>query len=204
MNPKANNKEAYITHDLEASDAYSILNSIIVPRPIAFITTRGENGIINAAPFSYFNIVCTKPAIVSVSIERRQSIRKDTAHNIFTNKEYVINICSVDMAAAVSCASKDHPPEISEIDVTSLSLIASEKISVPRIANTLIQMECYLFQALEVGDLKGDLILGKVLKVHLHKEILNPNGQIDFKKLNPLARLSGNAYAKLDPFFNRD
>lgn len=201
--PEAYQYEAFLSQDLDgASEPYKLLNSIIVPRPIAFITTKSENGIINAAPFSYFNAVCTEPVLISVAISRRNGQRKDTSRNIFATKEFVINICSVDLAKVISFAAQDFPPDISEIDLSKLSLLASKKISVPRIANTPIQMECVFKQTIEFGENRGDLIIGEVVNIHLHKKILDSKGHIDFEKLNPLARLSGKTYAELTNFFD--
>lgn len=197
--PEARKIEDFVTHDLNGFSKF--LNSIVVPRPIAFVTSKSLNGIINAAPFSYFNIVCTTPPTVSISVQRRQGQRKDTSQNIISTKEFVINICSVDIAKAVGIASGDFPHDVSEIDLADLSLISSQKISVPRIANTLAQMECLFSQVIEVGSDKVDLIIGEVLAIHLHKDILNSNGEVSFEKLNPLARLSGPTYARINDFF---
>jgi flavin reductase (DIM6/NTAB) family NADH-FMN oxidoreductase RutF len=202
MHPKAHQKDEFIAHDLlGSSQQYTFINSIIVPRPIAFITTRGTNGIINAAPYSYFNAVCMQPPIISISIEWRSGQRKDTAHNIFLTKNFVVNICSFDMANVVAQAGRDIPREVSEIELTELSLIASELVSAPRISNTPIQLECRFKTSFEIEN-KGDLILGEVVRVHMLKEILNDKGHVDFAKLNPLARLSGPTYGKITDFFD--
>ena len=198
---KTHQKDEFITHDLiESSQPYTFLNSIVVPRPIALITTKGTGGVVNAAPFSYFNVVSIQPTLISVSIEWRHGQRKDTAHNIFSTKEFVINICSLELAKAVSQTGRDLPSDISEIEVAQLSLIPSEYLSVPRIANTPIQLECFFQSSLQIEE-RVDLILGKVIKVHLLKAILNSQGSVDFEKLNPLARL-GKTYAKISDFFN--
>lgn len=202
-NPQAYHESSYVCHDLEeGAQSYKLLNSIIVPRPIALITTLGPHGIVNAAPFSYFNAVCASPAIVSVSIARKGAVRKDTARNILENKEFVINICSVEMAHAVSCTSRDVPPEVSEVDLARLSLIPSTKVQVPRIANTLVQLECRLSQSITYGEDSGELVLGSVVSVHIHQELFKENGHIDLLKLNPLARLAGASYAKICDFFD--
>ena len=149
----ASESTIYVTEDFTSYDINSsthssnLINSIVVPRPIAFITSKGLNGVINAAPFSYFNVVCTEPHIVSIAIQQRNGKRKDTARNIFESKEFVINICSLNLAKSVSIAGGDFPPEKSEIGLANLSLLPSQKISVPRIANTLVQMECVLDQS---------------------------------------------------------
>jgi flavin reductase (DIM6/NTAB) family NADH-FMN oxidoreductase RutF len=201
--PAANKVEEFITYDMNSfDDPYHLLNSIVVPRPIAFITSYSPKGVINAAPFSYFNIVSTNPPILSIAIEKRKGVCKDTSKNIASAKEFTVNVCSVNIAQALTLAAADFPSDISEIEITKLSLLPSEKISTPRIANTLIQMECVLSQIIKVGKGQVDLILGEIVKIHLHKDILNDDGRIDFEKLNPIARLSGSTYAKLSDFFN--
>jgi flavin reductase (DIM6/NTAB) family NADH-FMN oxidoreductase RutF len=202
MKLQTHSAETFVTHHLRESNLpYAFLNSIIVPRPVALITTLGEKGIVNAAPFSYFNAVCKDPVILSVSISKREKIQKDTARNILTNQEFVVNICSFLHAQAVSITGIDFPPDVSEIDMAKLSLISSQHVKVPRISDTLIQIECKLYKHFDMEDLEVDLILGEAIAVHIHNEIFNPEGLIDIAKLNPLARLSGKAYAKLHEFF---
>ncbi len=198
--------EKYVTEDFTSYDmrgsthSSNLINSIVVPRPIALITSKGLNGVVNAAPFSYFNAVCTEPHLVSIAIQQRSGERKDTARNVLASKEFVINICSLNLAKSVSIAGGDFPPEVSEVELANLSLLPSQKISVPRIANTLIQMECILDQVIEVRKGIADLILAEVVRIHIHNDILNHSGYVDVQKLNPLARLTGIAYAKVDPF----
>ena len=192
----AHQLEDFISHNLEEfSRPYPLLNSIIVPRPIALITTVGNNGVVNAAPFSYFNAICKHPALVSVSIEQRQGRKKDTARNIRRSKEFVINICSKGMQQALEITGKDYPPEISEIDQAKLSLLPSRQVSIPRIANTLIQLECKLKEVIDLEGGNIDLVIGEIVEVHLHKMVLDTEGYVNFAKLEPLARLSGNSYA---------
>ena len=201
--PPVYSHDDFILHEMNGPiHAASFINSLIVPRPIAFITSISPGGIINAAPFSYFNVACTNPAMVSIAVERRNGVRKDTSRNIADTKEFVINLCSVDLAKAVSIAGGDYLPTISEIDLTDLSLIPSEKIAVPRIANTKVQLECTLFQIIELGNDPTDLILGKIVNVHIHKELIDPKKRIDISKLNPLGRLAGSTYAELGSFFD--
>lgn len=196
-NSIAYSMEDFTYFDTTASSCSSnFINSIVVPRPIALITSKGENEIINAAPFSYFNVVCASPFIVSIAIQRRNGERKDTARNIVASKEFVINICSLNLAKSVSIAGGDFPPDMSEVELANFSLLPSNKISVPRIANTSIQMECILDQMIEVRTGFVDLILGEVVCVHVLCDILNSNGYVDIQKLNPLSRLSGIAFAK--------
>lgn len=203
--PKAHKPEEYQTMDLEklsSTIAYHLMTSIVVPRPIAFITSCNAEGVVNAAPFSYFNAVCSDPPIVSISISRRGGVRKDTAENIVTMKEFVINACSVSMAKAISVASGDFPPQVSEVELTKLSLMPSTKVSVPRVANSLVQMECRLHRLIEVGNEPVDFILGEIVEIHVHKDILSEKDRVDIRKLDPLARLSGSSFATLGDFFD--
>jgi flavin reductase (DIM6/NTAB) family NADH-FMN oxidoreductase RutF len=200
--PKAHQEDEFITHTLEdLTSPYPFFNSLIVPRPIAFVTTKGENGIVNAAPFSYFNAVCSHPTMISLAIEWRDGQRKDTPNNILKTKEFVINICNLEMAKAVTQAGQDYPPHISEIELAKLSLIPSMRVSVPRIANSPIHLECVLQRMIEIEESRSDLFIGKIVKVHLHKILFNSEGRIDFSQLNPLARLSGKTFASLGNFF---
>jgi flavin reductase (DIM6/NTAB) family NADH-FMN oxidoreductase RutF len=194
--PLAYSQEDFIPIPVENS-SHHFFNSLVIPRPIAFITTISEKKIVNAAPFSYFNIVCTKPFMISVAIERRHGIRKDTASNILLTKEFVVNVCSTNLAKTIGLASRDFPPEISEIAITGLALIPSKKIATPRIGNTLVQMECTLHHWLELGKDQSDLIIGEVQTLHLHRKILNTHGRVILKELDPLARLAGNTYARI-------
>ena len=195
--------EKFVKYDVaEEGDFTSLLNSIVVPRPIALITSGYE--VVNAAPFSYFNIVSTRPPIISVAITRKKSGEcKDTARNIFLCKEFVVNICSVEHAREISLMATDFPPEVSEVELLQFSMIPSQKISVPRIANTMVQMECVYRQAIHVEtELGVDMILGEVVMVHLHENLLYINGEVDLEKLNPLARFGGTTFGKVSDFFD--
>lgn len=196
--------EEFASYDLSnVSNSQLILNSLVVPRPVAFVTSQGENGVLNAAPYSYFSIVTGRPPIVSLAIQQKEGgVYKDTARNIFFSKEFVINICGIGMAKAISVASGEFPPETSEVELTHLSLFPSRKIRVPRIANTSAQMECVLEHSIYIEEGRVDIILGRVIMVHLHEKVLNQNGQIDFNKLAPLARMGGHTFGKVDNYFD--
>lgn len=200
MPPQAHEADQFTSFELsDPCDCLNRLNAIVIPRPIAFVTSSDATGIVNAAPFSYFNVVCTHPAIVSISIERRKGKRKDTANNILLRKEFVINICSQALAKVISIASGEFPSHISEVDLTKICLIPSEIVTIPRIANSPAQLECALFHHVEVGEEQCDLFLAKVLKLHVHKHCVD-NGAINMEKLDPLAR-AGSLYGKVKDYF---
>jgi len=199
--PQAFSPNDFLTYKPEGAFlTYGVINSIVVPRPVAFVTTLGASGVVNAAPFSYFNVVSSSPFLISIAIERRQKERKDTSTNIRTRKEFVVNICRTNLAHAIYIAGKDFPPEVSEIELTKLSLIPSKVIQTPRIANSPIQLECSVHQFVEIAETGGDLIIGKVVNIHILEEVLTASGEIDIEKLNPIARLAGASFATLSCF----
>jgi flavin reductase (DIM6/NTAB) family NADH-FMN oxidoreductase RutF len=193
-------KDAFVTCELNRERAADLLNTIIVPRPIAFVTSIGTDGVVNAAPFSYFNAVCGDPPLVSIAIQRRKGQLKDTSRNIAANRQFVINICSLGLEKAVSIAGGDFPPDVSEVTLAKLDLVPSVRVAPPRIANTLAQLECELHQMFVVGHQQADLVIGEVKILHLHRDILTESGDVDVAKLNPLARLGGSAYAKVETY----
>jgi flavin reductase (DIM6/NTAB) family NADH-FMN oxidoreductase RutF len=182
---------------LEWRDAYKLLIGSILPRPIAFVTTMDESGIANAAPFSFFTAICADPMLICFSPMRRGSdgAKKDTLVNIEKTKQFVINIVSEDMAKQMNDCAVEFAPEVDEIDVTGLTKVPSLMVKVPRIKESLVHLECELYQVLDFGDSAGagSLVIGKVLNVHVEDELLQ-NGRIDTKKLQPIGRMAGNTY----------
>lgn len=188
---------------ISSQAAYHTMTASIVPRPIAFISTIGPGGIVNAAPFSFFNGVTSRPPIVSIAVGRRAGERKDTSRNIAEHGEFVINVVPVSLARAISVAAGEFEPDVSEVDLTGLSTLPSTRVKPPRIANAPVHFECVLEQMIPVGDGPAtDLVLGRIVEVHVHASVLNADGRIDVAKLDPLARLSGNQYAQLHDFFD--
>lgn len=184
----------YLSLDQNAFEEQKFFKSLVVPRPIAFITSLSPNGIVNAAPFSYFNIVSTNPCLISVSISKLNGKKKDTAQNILSNREFVANICPAHFKDILDMTSKPYPPDVSEIDVAELKLIPSSKVAVPRIAGTLAQLECILEKVIEIGNEPVDLILGRVVNIHVAKTALNPDGYLDPDRYLPIARSIGSTY----------
>jgi flavin reductase (DIM6/NTAB) family NADH-FMN oxidoreductase RutF len=182
---------------LEWKDAYKLLIGSILPRPIAFVSTMDENGIANAAPFSFFTAICADPMLICFSPMRRGSdgAKKDTLKNIESTKQFVINIVSEDMAKQMTDCAIEFAPEIDEMEVTGLTKESSRIVKVPRIKESLVHLECELFQVLDFGDHAGagSLVIGKVLNIHVVDELYQ-NGRIDTVKLQPIGRMAGNTY----------
>lgn len=185
--------------NLISHDNYKLLIGSIVPRPIAFITSKSNKNIINGAPFSYFNIVSSKPPLVSVSVGRKNGEMKDTARNILENKEFVIHIVDEDNVKKINKTSASLPPDKSEIEFANLTLTESNFISVPGVKESKIRFECTLERIIELGDehsINTDLIIGRIVCYHIDKAIYN-NGKININKLQPMSRLAGADYATI-------
>jgi len=183
------------SHDftkLSVRDVYRVLVAAIVPRPIAFVTTIDENGVTNLAPFSFFNGVSSNPPYLVFSVARMPNgEKKDTLRNLEKVPEFVVNTSEEGIAAQVNAASANFPYGVSEIEKTGLSALSSTWVKPPRIAESAIQMECRAEQFVELGGAEpggATLVIGRILGVHVADRVLE-NGEIQYEKLKPLARL---------------
>jgi flavin reductase (DIM6/NTAB) family NADH-FMN oxidoreductase RutF len=182
---------------------YKFLIGSIIPRPIAFVTTMSKDGILNGAPFSYFNIVSSNPPMISLSIQRSEGRQKDTARNIIESKEFVVHIVDEQNVEKINKTAANLPTNQSEIELANLTPIKSAKISVPGVKEAKIRMECSLEQYIELGGLDSpgcDLIIGKVVQFHIENNIYE-NGRIDPIGLAAVSRMAGQNYAKIGETF---
>lgn len=186
--------------DLAAEQAYRLLTGIVVPRPIAWVTTLSGDGVVNLAPFSAFTFVSPKPPMLAISVGRKAGVYKDTAHNILNNEEFVVHIADSTLMNAVHESSTEHPPEVSEVEELNLETLPCERVRVPRLAVAPIAMECRFRQCLEFGETRSRLLVGEVLVFHIRDGLLN-NGKIETEALDPIARIGGPRYARLGEIF---
>lgn len=182
--------------ELGAERIYRLMTGIVVPRPIAWVTSLSRSGVLKLAPFSAFTFVSQKPPMLAISVGRKGANYKDTAHNILDAEEYVIHIADTPLMSAVHDSSVEHPPEVSEVEHLGLETLASERIKVPRLAAAPVAMECRFRQCLEFGDAKSRLIVGEVVMFHLRDGLVN-DGKVETKALDPIARIGGPRYASL-------
>ncbi|GGE45861.1 hypothetical protein GCM10011391_25890 [Pullulanibacillus camelliae] len=193
-------------------DTYKLLIGAVVPRPIAFITTQNESGLVNAAPFSFFNVLCSDPALIGVSIARKDNgDRKDTAANIVTSKAFVVHIVDETNIQLVNQTAIDFPKDYSEVKEFGLTLKESHTIAVPGVKEAKIRLECTLHQLIPLG--KGptnELFIGEVIGIDID-DALYDHGKIPEQVLQPIGRLAGTSYTKLGetfsiprPIFNAD
>jgi flavin reductase (DIM6/NTAB) family NADH-FMN oxidoreductase RutF len=193
---------SYDLNSLSERDRYKLLISLVIPRPIALVTTLGPNGVVNAAPFSFFNLFSENPAIAVLGLQvKAEGGLKDTSAHIRDRGEFVINLVDEALGPQMNQCAVDFPTEISEIEVARLNLLPSEKIKTPRIAEAPAALECRHYTTLEVSASRR-LALGEIVHVHVRDGLWDTEKmRIDMTQYRPLARLFGNFYASLsEPF----
>ena len=152
---------------------YKIVNSTITPRPIAWVTTLGSNGVINAAPYSFFNCVGVEPPLVVLGLLKDMASRqlKDTATNIAANGEFTVNlVCEAD-AETMNLSSVDAPRDVSEIDYAGIATAPSTAIAPPRIATSPVSFECRKLEMLDIG--LQNVVIGEILVAHIADEFIS-------------------------------
>ncbi len=183
---------------------YKLLIGTIIPRPIAFVTSMAEDGTINGAPFSYFNIVSSNPPMISLALQRKEGKKRDTARNILKNQEFVVHIVDEMNVEAINITAASLPPNQSEVEKANLNLVSSESVSIPGIKEAKVRFECTLEHAVELGengDIGVDLVIGKIVRFHIDEEIYE-SGRINHGKLAAVSRLAGSNYAKIGETFS--
>jgi flavin reductase (DIM6/NTAB) family NADH-FMN oxidoreductase RutF len=185
-----------IPSTLDAERTYRLLTGIVVPRPVAWVSTLSVGGVVNLAPFSAFTFVSPKPPMLAISIGRKAGAYKDTARNILQSEEYVVHIADNALMSAVHESSIEFPPDVSEVEQLKLATLPSEQVAPPRIAAAPVAMECRFRQCLEFGETRSRLIVGEVLLFHIRDGLFD-NGKIDTEALDPIARIAGPRYAHL-------
>jgi len=182
-----------------ARDIEKLLVGVILPRPIAFVSTISLDGVANLAPFSFFTAVCPKPPVVCFcnSIRARDGSKKDTLRNVEATGEFVINVVSEDFALQMVACSGDYPPDVSEFDVSGLTPIPSDLVKPPRVKESRVQMECRLLQVITVSTQPGggSLVMGEVLRFHVDDGVID-QGTVDPDRLRPIGRMGGIDYVR--------
>ncbi|WP_100405194.1 flavin reductase family protein [Bacillus solitudinis] len=176
--------------EIESKNMYKLLTGAVVPRPIAWVSTKSDQGILNIAPFSFFTVASSNPATLCFSVGPGAGGEKDTLANIRDTEEFVINIVSTDLANAMHKSAEAFPPDIDEFKEAGLTPVKSEAIDVPRVEEAPINIECSLDRIIPVGD--NHLVLGKVVHFHIKDECYLGDFKVNLEKVKPLGRLAGN------------
>jgi len=191
-------------HEQTERENYRLLTGSIIPRPIAFVTSMASDGTVNGAPFSYFNIVSSNPPMVSISIQRKDGVRKDTARNIAEKGTFVVHIVDEENVKQINETAASLPADESEINIADLTLEESDLIKVPGIKEAKVRFECRIEQIIELpGEqtIGSDLIIGKIINFHIANEVYD-DGRINQEKLAAVSRLAGANYAKVGETFS--
>lgn len=185
---------------LSPREAYRLLITLVVPRPIAWVSTLDEEGRANLAPFSFFGGVTSHPPTVMVSVGRRKGGHKDTAKNLLATGEAVVHVPHRPLAEAMVQTSAEAAPEVDEFELAALAKAPSLKVAPPRVAGAAVALECRLAQHLEVGEGPNDVFLLEVVQIHLADEYA-VDGRADPAKLAAVGRLGGSLYCTTaEPF----
>lgn len=173
-------------------DFYRFMISVVVPRPIAFVSTMDEEGRLNVAPFSYFNAITNQPPLLGISINLRRGAPKDTLRNIEQTGEFVVNTVDEALAARMVQTSGEWPEDVDEFQLAGLTPVPSDLVKPPRVGEAPVAMECRLHRVIELGA--SFFVVGEIVRAHVKDEVLT-EGRVDIAKLRPLGRLGGDGYS---------
>jgi len=189
----------YAAKDVTPHERYKLLISFVLPRPIAWLTTIGPTGVVNAAPFSFFNVFAEDPPLVMVAINKRADGRiKDSWANIERTGEFVVNLTDEPLARAMHDSSGDFPPDVGEPDYLGLKTAPSVDIKPPRLADAPWALECKTWQVITVKD-DRQLVIGEGVRFHVRDELWDPKAmRVLMDKYHPIGRMFADRYCRTD------
>ena len=186
---------------LETRDLHKLLLSAVAPRPIAFASTIDSKGNVNLSPFSYFNVFSSNPPILIFSPSRRvrDNTTKHTLQNADDTREVVINMVDYSIVEQMSKSSNEYAKGVNEFTETGLTEVSSLKVKPPRVLESPVSFECVVDNIISLGENggAGQLVIAKVVHIHVNSELLDSNDQIDPTKLDLVARLGGDWYSRV-------
>ncbi len=187
--------------ELAPRDAYRLLTSLVVPRPIAWVSTLGADGTPNLAPFSFFNAVAGSPPTLMISVGQRRGGPKDTLRNVQETGEFVVHLVDGPLVEAMNLTSGEYDYTVDEFALVGLETLPASTVRPPRLRAAAAAFECRLSQLVPVQGSNYTMILGLVQHIHLREGLLRASGLVDAALLRPVARLGGDEYAMLGPVF---
>ncbi len=178
---------------MKPHNIYNLLIGLVAPRPVALVTSLDEKGTLNAAPYSAYNYLCTDPPIVALGVTNKPGgdfVPKDTARNIRRTREFVVNVVTEDLLAAMNVCATDFPSDVSEIEMAGLDTAPSQFVKVPRIKQAHAALECVEFTSTEIGNSR--IILGKVVAMYVEDKFIDPAGPyVLSEELHAIGRMNG-------------
>jgi flavin reductase (DIM6/NTAB) family NADH-FMN oxidoreductase RutF len=181
--------------DLSKQDRYKLLSGVVIPRPIALVTTLDANGTVNAGPFSFFNVFSEDPPLVALGLQHKADrTPKDTTRNIHRDGEFVVNMVDEALALAMNDCAVDFPSGESEVAALGLAISPSVDVKVPHLAAAPFALECKRSVSLAFGAGR-ELLVGEVLRIHAREGLVDAaNMHVDLAAYRPIGRLFGNLY----------
>jgi flavin reductase (DIM6/NTAB) family NADH-FMN oxidoreductase RutF len=167
---------------------YRLLTAVVVPRPIAWVSTVSEDGLVNLAPHSFYTVACARPPIVQFSSVGR----KDTLRNVVATREFVVNLSPAPLLHEVNNSAARFSPDVSEVEALGIEMEPSTKVRPPRVKASPVSIECTLHSTNELGD--STVVLGDVQVISVAQEVM-VDGHPEFGRLDPLARLGKEEWA---------
>ncbi|MDX2201299.1 MAG: flavin reductase family protein [Hyphomicrobiaceae bacterium] len=192
----------YNFSELKPIERYKLLCGIVVPRPIALVTSLDEAGRVNAAPFSFFNVFSEEPAQIVLGLQHKApSAPKDTTRNLARARSFVVNMVDEAMAETMSLCATDFPAEISETEALGIETARSTLVEPPRIAAAPFALECRKTMSLVFHETR-ELLIGEVLAIHARADLTDRETlYTDASRYRPIGRLAGNAYCRQGEVF---
>lgn len=190
--------------DLTQRENYKLLIGSIIPRPVAVVSTQSADGIVNIAPYSFFNIVSSEPVILSLAIQRKEGELKDTARNLLATKEAVVHILDQTNVQEANKTAALLPADQSELTVSEFTTTTSKTIAVPGLNEASVRLETILHQHVPIKkdqQTTADLLLLEVVGYQIAEDVYQ-DGKIDPRALQAVSRLAGNSYATIGEIFD--
>lgn len=183
----------WAAEDLEERTLYKLLVNTVLPRPIALVTSVDAQGVVNAAPFSFFNVFSHIPPLVVLGIEGRDGPLplKDTMANIRQTGSFVVNLVDRKLVDAMTLCAVDMPPEIDELEAAGLSMRKARRVAAPLIAQSPVQLECRETVSLSLGTRNRNLVVGEIVHLHMRDGLVDERFHVDVDALDLVGRLHG-------------
>lgn len=191
--------------EIPAISVYQHLLRTVMPRPIAWVSTRSQAGITNLAPFSFFTAVGSRPpTLLFCPANRRDGTAKDTLRNILETGQFVVNVVTESTAEAMNLTAAEIGSEESEFELAGLHCAESQRVVVPRVRESPVSLECELQQHLSLGDGPGgaNIVIGRILHLHLDDSVVDAHGYADPELLPLIGRMGGNSYCRTGDRFD--
>jgi len=182
--------------DISGSDRYGLLTSLVLPRPIGWISTRSASGHPNLAPFSFFAALAGSPPLVGMSIGARAREPKDTLVNVRETGIFCVNVCSEDLLEAMNISSGEYPPDVDEFTLSKLTMMEGQEVEAPFVLEAPAVLECVVFKEVGLEPAKNVLVIGEVVCIHISRSLGLVPGHwaVDPAALRPVGRLGQDRY----------